>query len=83
MGDMNRMSSVEEQKIRDCRTVGILGAGAIGSYLVMGLSEKYGDRLWVIADGDRKTRLETQGLCINERKYDLHGTGAGDSVSIQ
>ena len=54
------------------QTVGILGAGAIGSYMVMGLSEKYGDRLWVIADGERKARLEEQGLCINGRPYSLH-----------
>jgi len=52
--------------------IGILGAGAIGSYLVMGLSEKFGDSLWVIADGERKTRLKNQGLIINDRKYDLH-----------
>ena len=53
-------------------TVGILGAGAIGSYLVMGLSEKYKDRLWVIADGERKARLEEEGLCINGQPYSLH-----------
>ncbi len=35
-------------------TIGILGAGAVGSYLVMGLSEKYKKNLWIIADGERK-----------------------------
>ena len=36
------------------RTIAILGAGAVGSYLVMGLSDKYKENLWVIADGERK-----------------------------
>jgi len=54
------------------KTVGILGAGAVGSYLVLGLSEKYGENLWVIADGERKVRLETEGLCINDQQYSLH-----------
>lgn len=53
-------------------SIGILGAGAIGSYLIMGLAEKFGDRLWVIADGERKRRLETEGLWINERQYHLN-----------
>ncbi len=54
------------------KTVGILGAGAVGSYLVLGLSEKYGENLWVIADGERKARLETEGLFINDKHYELH-----------
>ena len=54
------------------RTIGILGAGAVGSYLVMGLSDKFKENLWVIADGARKERLETKGLDINDRHYPLH-----------
>ena len=38
------------------RTIAILGAGAVGSYLVMGLSDKYKENLWVIArSGNEKT----------------------------
>ena len=48
------------------RTIAILGAGAVGSYLVMGLSGKYKENLWVIADGERKERLEKNGLNIND-----------------
>ena len=37
------------------RTIGILGAGAVGSYLVMGLSGKFKENLWIIADGEQST----------------------------
>ena len=53
-------------------TIGILGAGAVGSYLVMGLSDKYKENLWVIADGERKDRLKKNGLNINDKSYSLH-----------
>lgn len=54
------------------RTVAILGAGAIGGYFIWGLSEKLGDNLWVIADGERKERLERDGIRINGQPYKLH-----------
>ena len=54
------------------RTIAILGAGAVGSYLVMGLSDKYKENLWVIADGERKDRLAKNGLNINDKVYSLH-----------
>lgn len=49
-------------------TVAVLGAGAVGSYFIAGLFGKLGDRLWVIANGDRKRRLKEQGLLINGRR---------------
>lgn len=51
------------------RTVALLGAGAVGSYFIWGLSEKLGDCLWVIADGERKKRLEQEGIFINGKCY--------------
>lgn len=54
------------------QTVAILGAGAVGSYFIWGLSEKLGENLWVIADGERKLRLETSGKRINGKQYSLH-----------
>ncbi len=53
-------------------TVSILGAGAIGAYLIEGLSRKKDIALSVIAGGDRKTRLEAQGTTINGRQYILN-----------
>lgn len=54
------------------RTAAILGAGAVGAYFIWGLSEKLGEDLWVVADGERKTRLEKEGILINGKRYDLH-----------
>lgn len=53
-------------------TVAILGAGAIGAYFIWGLSEKLGENLWIVADGDRKKRLTENGIIINDRKYNLN-----------
>lgn len=50
------------------KTIGILGAGAVGSYFVYGLQEKFGEDLWLIAKGERKERLEREGLTINRRQ---------------
>lgn len=51
------------------RRVTILGAGAIGAYLIWGLSQKPEIELTVAASGNRKQRLETEGLWINGRQY--------------
>ena len=53
-------------------TVAILGAGAIGGYFIWGLSDKLKENLWVIASGERKKRLETEGIRINGQKYALN-----------
>lgn len=54
------------------RTVAVLGAGAVGAYFIWGLNEKLGENLWVIAEGERKARLEKEGILINGKRYDLH-----------
>ena len=54
------------------KTVAIIGAGAIGSHFIAGLTEKLGDDLWIVAEGERKERLEKNGIVINDQKYDLH-----------
>ncbi|MBQ8231201.1 MAG: 2-dehydropantoate 2-reductase [Lachnospiraceae bacterium] len=56
----------------EIRTAAIIGAGAIGGYFVWGLSDKMGGNLWVIADGERKARLEKEGLQINGENFELH-----------
>ena len=47
------------------KTAAVLGAGAVGSYVIWGLAKKKGIDLCVIADGERKQRLENEGLLIN------------------
>lgn len=63
------MSEIKYKKIE---TVAILGTGAVGSYFVWGLQKKLGNNLWVIASCERKTRLESEGISINEVDYKLN-----------
>ncbi len=51
------------------KTVALMGAGAVGSYVIWGLSGKPGIDLQVIADGERRNRLERDGLCINDQVF--------------
>ena len=49
--------------------VALLGAGAIGAYIVWGMAEALGERFCVVARGERKARLEQQGLIINDEPH--------------
>ena len=40
------------------QSVAVLGAGAVGSYVIWGLSHKKDIRLGVIAEGERADRLD-------------------------
>ena len=51
--------------------VAVIGAGTIGSYFIDGLSEKLGQNLWVIAQGERKERLLKNGIIVNQKKMFL------------
>ena len=51
------------------RSVAIMGAGAVGSYVIWGLSQKPDLDICVIADGERKTRYERDGFVINAETY--------------
>lgn len=57
---------------KEIKTVAILGAGAIGSYVIYGLSDVYKENLWVIAEGERAERLKKDGLIINGEHYPLN-----------
>ncbi|MGI6072219.1 MAG: ketopantoate reductase family protein [Lachnospiraceae bacterium] len=48
------------------KKVAILGAGAVGSYILWGLSQKPDIDLCVVAAGERKRRYEEQGFTIND-----------------
>lgn len=47
----------------------ILGAGAVGSYVIWGLSNKDGIELGVVAKDERNKRLKNKGITINGVKY--------------
>ena len=51
------------------KSVAVLGAGAVGSYVIWGLSEKSDIRLGVIAEGERAERLKKNGCTINGKTY--------------
>lgn len=56
----------------EIRTVALLGAGAVGSYFIAGLSDKLGGNLWVVAEGERRERLMRDGIVINGKRYELN-----------
>lgn len=53
----------------EIKSVAVLGAGAVGSYVIWGLSEKKDIRLGVLASGERAERLKKNGCNINDTVY--------------
>ncbi len=49
--------------------VALLGAGAVGSYVIWGLSGKQDIQFGLVASGERNTRLKEQGCSINGEIY--------------
>ena len=54
------------------KKVAVLGAGAVGSYVIWGLSQRKDMELGVIASGTRAERLKEKGCKINEVIYHPH-----------
>ena len=52
----------------DIRKVAVLGAGAVGSYVIWGLSALGSIELGVIAQGERAQRLRTNGCSIRKKR---------------
>ena len=50
------------------RSAAVLGAGAVGAYFVYGLMGKKDLDFCVVADGDRKLRLERDGIIVDDGK---------------
>lgn len=53
----------------EIKSVAILGAGAVGSYLMWGLSTKENIDFCIVAEGERKERFERDGFLINGKTY--------------
>ena len=51
------------------KRVAVLGAGAVGSYVIWGLSNNKDITLGVIASGERNERLKKRGIMINGTQY--------------
>lgn len=54
------------------KRVAVLGAGAVGSYVIWGLSQRKDIELGVIASGARAERLKEKGCKINGVTYHPH-----------
>ena len=50
------------------RSVAVLGAGAVGAYILYGLSQTKDVDFCVVADGARKERLVRDGILIDNKK---------------
>ena len=62
------------------KSVAVLGAGAVGSYVIWGLSEKKDIRLGVIASGERAKRLKNKRYGLSPGGMDTgRGTRRGFS----
>lgn len=51
------------------KSVAVLGAGAVGSYIIWGISNRKDIKLGVIAEGERGERLKKNGCFINGKIY--------------
>ena len=54
--------------MKEIRTVALIGLGAIGAYFADSMLPHLGDDLRIIAGGNRKKRLEKEGLVVNGRQ---------------
>jgi 2-dehydropantoate 2-reductase len=65
----------------EIKTVSLIGLGAIGAYLAKGISTAIGnDSFQVIADGDRKRRIENEGVVINGTPYSFNVVSPEEDV---
>ncbi len=65
--------------------VTLIGLGAMGSYFVPRLHDYLGDNFRILATGERKTRLESTGVTINDKTYLLpiiEPTTIGDEADL-
>lgn len=66
------------------KKVAVLGAGAVGSYVIWGLSSRNDIELGVIAGGERAERLKQNGCTINGKIYHpkVWNPGETDAVDL-
>lgn len=56
-------------KQKKIEKISLIGLGAMGVFFAPRLYSTYGKKFRVIAEGDRKTRLEAEGVTINGKNY--------------
>ena len=55
--------------MKDIEKISLIGLGAIGVFFAPRLYETYGENFRVIANGERKERLENKGVTVNGINY--------------
>lgn len=55
--------------MREIKKISLIGLGAMGSFFAPKLYQEFGENFRVIADGERKKRLEEKGVSINGTVY--------------
>ncbi len=68
MNPANHADDIEVERYEH-QKVAVLGAGAVGSYVIWGLSARRDIELGVVADGPRGERLVKEGCAINGKVY--------------
>ena len=58
--------------MKKAETVALIGLGAIGSFFADKLSDRLGDNLRIIANGERAARLRQYGININGKTRYFH-----------
>lgn len=64
------------------KKVAVLGAGAVGSYVIWGLSSRNDIELGVIAEGERAERLKQNGCTINGKVYHPEVWNPGETGAV-
>lgn len=64
------------------KRVAIIGMGAVGAYVLWGLSNRDDIEICVVADGDRADRLRNEGIVINDVKYNPVVISAKEATNI-
>ena len=64
------------------KKVAVLGAGAVGSYVIWGLSSRNDIELGVIAEGERAERLKQNGCTINGKIYHPEVWTPGETAAV-
>ena len=85
---IRKMFCESEKKMEKIKIVALIGLGAIGAYFANSILQFLGDDLRIIAGGERKKRLEFEGLIVNGKQeyYNVvspdENTGYADLVII-
>ncbi len=64
----------------EIKTAALIGLGAIGSYLAGNLVTVLGDNLRIIAGGERRERLQRDGVVINGQQVHFHVTDPAEET---